>query len=60
MISFIKEMWSESKTPLEYLTSLWISGLVLLFWVAWIGIIYHLITSPSSFSNASFGIFDYV
>lgn len=58
MLSFLKELWCESKTPLDYLTSLWISGLVVLFWISFFGIVYHIFTSPESFSNATWGIFD--
>jgi hypothetical protein len=36
----------------------WVSSLFLLFIVGWSGLVIELITNPSSFDNATFGVFD--
>jgi hypothetical protein len=52
------DLWKEAKTPLDYTITLWISGLALLAFTG-IGImVFEMITNPSQFSNATFGIFD--
>jgi hypothetical protein len=37
---------------------LWVSSLFLLFVVGWTFLVFNLITNPSSFENATFGVFD--
>ena len=36
----------------------WVSSLFLLFIVGWSSLVIELITNPSSFDNATFGVFD--
>lgn len=52
------ELWKESNTPLEYLTTLWVTSLAVLAFSGIGVMIFELITNPSQFSNATFGIFD--
>ena len=52
------ELWKESNTPLEYVATLWVTSLAV-FAFSGIGVmIFELITNPSQFSDATFGIFD--
>lgn len=37
-----------------------ITFLMGLFLLGWTGLVFHLITDPSSFQNAQFGVFDYL
>ena len=37
---------------------LWVRSLFLLFVVGWTFLVFNLITNPSSFENATFGVFD--
>jgi hypothetical protein len=37
---------------------LWVSSLFLLFVVGWTFLVFNLITNPSSFENATFGVLD--
>ena len=37
---------------------LWVSSLFILFVVGWTFLVFNLITNPSSFENATFGVFD--
>ena len=53
-------VWKEAETFVEYVVALWITILLLLFVVGWTGVVWHIITDPSSVSNATFGIFDYL
>ena len=52
------DLWKEANRPMEYLVALWITGLATLAFTG-IGImIFEMITNPSQFNNATFGIFD--
>lgn len=37
---------------------LWVSSLFILFVVGWTFLVFNLITNPSSYENATFGVFD--
>ena len=54
----IKEMWRDANTPLEYVVTLWVTGLAFLATTGWIALVFQLITNPESFGNATWGIFD--
>ena len=45
---------------LEVILKAWITFLMGLFLVGWTNLVFHLITDPSSFQNAQFGVFDYL
>lgn len=54
------ELWEEAETSVDYIIALWIT---LLFCTAAVGltaILFKLITNPKSFSNITYGIFDYI
>ncbi len=42
----------------QTLLLVWVSSLFLLFIVGWSSLVFELITNPSSFDNATFGVFD--
>ena len=52
------QLWKYAETPFDYIMALFISGLAALAFSG-IGIVlFQLITNPSQFNNATFGIFD--
>lgn len=52
------EFWKEADTLLDYVINVWVTGLGLLALTGFGKVIFELITNPSQFSNATFGIFD--
>lgn len=52
------EFWNEADTLLDYVINIWVTGLVLLALTGFGKVLFELITNPSQFSNATFGIFD--
>lgn len=50
----------KSKNPVDFIIWFWVTSLIVLFWVGWLTIVFELITNPSSFENATFGVFDYI
>ena len=44
----------------DIILKIWTAGLLVLFVLGMSKIIFELITNPSSFDNATFGIFDYI
>ena len=52
------DLWKEAKTPLDYVLTTWVTGLAILAFTGISVIVFELITNPSQFSNATFGIFD--
>jgi hypothetical protein len=52
------DLWKEAKTPLDYTLTLWITALSMLAFSGILVMIFELVTNPSQFSNATFGIFD--
>ena len=55
--SYIK-FWNEAKTPLDYVINVWVTALGALAITGLGKAIFELVTNPSQFSNATFGIFD--
>jgi len=52
------DLWKEAKTPLDYVVTTWITGLAVLAFSG-IGImVFEMITNPTQFNHATFGIFD--
>lgn len=45
---------------LDIILKVWIAGLLLLFVVGYIGLIWGLISGEADFENATFGVFDYI
>ena len=52
------EFWKEAETPLDYVINIWVTVLGLLALTGFGKVLFELITNPSQFSNATFGIFD--
>ena len=52
------EFWKEAETLLDYVINVWVTVLGALAITGFGKVIYELITNPSQFSNATFGIFD--
>jgi hypothetical protein len=52
------DLWKEAKTPLDYTLTLWITALSMLAFSGILVMIFELVTNPSQFDNATFGIFD--
>ena len=52
------EFWKEAETPLDYVINVWVTGLGLIAATGLGKALFELITNPSQFSNATFGIFD--
>lgn len=49
--TFLLKIW-------QSILLLWVSSLFILFVVGWTFLVFNLITNPSSFENATFGVFD--
>ena len=52
------EFWKEAETLLDYVINIWVTVLGALAITGFGKVIFELITNPSQFSNATFGIFD--
>ena len=52
------EFWKEAETLLDYVINVWVTVLGALAITGFGKVIFELITNPSQFSNATFGIFD--
>ena len=52
------EFWKEAETPLDYVINVWVTALGALAITGLGKALFELITNPSQFSNATFGIFD--
>ena len=52
------EFWKEAETLLDYVINVWVTILGALAITGFGKVIFELITNPSQFSNATFGIFD--
>ena len=55
--SYIK-FWNEAETPLDYIINVWVTALGALAITGLGKALFELITNPSQFSNATYGIFD--
>ena len=51
-------MWSQAENLLDYTLALWATALMSLAFSGILALIIELITNPSSFRNATFGVFD--
>ena len=58
MIKSYIEFWKEAETPLDYVINVWVTALGALAITGLGKALFELITNPSQFSNASYGIFD--
>ena len=54
----IAQIWKEADNLLDYTLALWVTALSMMAFSGIIVMIFELITNPSSFSNATFGVFD--
>jgi len=54
----IAQIWKEADTLLDYTLALWVTALSMMAFSGILVMIIQLITNPSSFSNATFGVFD--
>ena len=54
----ISQVWKEANNLLDYTVALWITALSMMAFSGILVMIFELITNPSQFSNATFGIFD--
>jgi hypothetical protein len=52
------EFWKEAETLLDYVINVWVTILGALAITGFGKVIFELITNPSQFNNATFGIFD--
>lgn len=63
MKEIFTEMFTERMSDyivVDIILKIWTAGLLVLFVLGISKIIFELITNPSSFDNATFGIFDYI
>ena len=58
-IEMFTERMSDYKV-VDIILKIWTAGLLVLFVLGISRLIFELITNPSSFDNATFGIFDYI
>ena len=62
-IEMYEEIFKQPTLGLKILQGiilLWVSGLFLLFVVGWTTLVLNLIFNTEAFSNATFGVFDYL
>ena len=63
MKEIFTEMFTERMSDykvVDIILKIWTAGLLVLFVLGISRLIFELITNPSSFENATFGIFDYI
>ena len=58
MLQSYINFWKEADTLLDYAINIWVTALLALAVTGLGKAIFELITNPSQFSNATFGIFD--
>lgn len=54
----ILSIWKEANSLVDYTVALWITALSMLAFSGILVMIFELVTNPSQFDNATFGIFD--
>ena len=54
----VSQLWKEADNLLDYTVALWVTALSMMAFSGILVMIIELITNPSQFSNATFGIFD--
>ena len=62
-IEIYEDIWEQPTLGLKILQGIilfWVSGLFLLFVVGWTTLVLNLIFNTEAFSNATFGVFDYL
>jgi hypothetical protein len=57
LMSYVN-FWKEAESPLDYVINIWVTALGALALTGFGKVIFELITNPSQFNNATFGIFD--
>ena len=58
MLQSYIEFWKEAETPLDYVINVWVTALGAIAITGLGKALFELITNPSQFSNATYGIFD--
>jgi len=58
MLQAYIDFWKEAETPLDYVINVWVTALGAIAITALGKALFELITNPSQFSNATYGIFD--
>lgn len=61
MKNLLLEIWKDKLSDyviLDYTYKIWVSGLLVLFVVGFVTLLYGLISGEADVSNATFGIFD--
>ena len=58
MLQTYINFWKEAETPLDYVINVWVTALGVLAVTGLGKAIFELVTNPSQFSNATFGVFD--
>ena len=58
MLQSYINFWKEAHTLLDYAINIWVTALGIIALTGLGKVIFELITNPSQFSNATFGIFD--
>ena len=54
----VSQLWKEANNLLDYTVALWVTALSMMAFSGILVMIIELITNPSQFSNATFGVFD--
>jgi len=58
MLQAYIDFWKEAETPLDYVINVWVTALGAIAITGLGKALFELITNPSQFSNATYGIFD--
>ena len=61
MGNFLIEIWKDKLSDyviMDYILKIWISGLLFMFVLGFVSIMYGIISGEADISNATFGIFD--
>ena len=58
MLQTYIDFWKEAETPLDYVINVWVTALGVIAITGLGKALFELITNPSQFSNATYGIFD--
>jgi len=58
MLKSLHQLWSDAKTPTDFIIVMWIYLLFGLFTISWTSLVFGIVTGQTDFSNATFGIFD--
>lgn len=58
MLQTYIDFWKEAETPLDYVINVWVTALGAIAITGLGKALFELITNPSQFSNATYGIFD--